>query len=96
MHECGHRTAFRQQAVNDGVAWFCGLLSFYNADFYRRYLYYQWHHRSTNQLGRDPELEGAPTSLPGYLLHLRGPPWWAGKMGATICQKKPKLRCGDR
>ncbi|QEY31569.1 fatty acid desaturase [Synechococcus sp. RSCCF101] len=79
MHECGHRTAFRSQILNDSVAWVCGLLSFYNADFYRRY--HQWHHRFTHQPGRDPELDDVvPTSLAAYLLQLSGLPWWAGKV----------------
>lgn len=33
MHECGHRTAFADRRLNDGVAWLAGLLSFYNATF---------------------------------------------------------------
>ena len=79
MHESGHRTAFEHRAVNDAVAWWAGVLSFYNADFYRRY--HQWHHRYTNQPGLDPELEDAPpTSRSGYLLQLSGLPWWIGKL----------------
>jgi fatty acid desaturase len=79
MHECGHRTAFASRAVNDAVAWWAGVLSFYNADFYRRY--HQWHHRYTNQPGLDPELEDAPpTSRAGYLLQLSGLPWWIAKL----------------
>ena len=41
MHECGHRTAFASRSLNDACAWLAGLLSFYNATFYRRY--HQWH-----------------------------------------------------
>ncbi len=79
MHECGHRTAFASRALNDRVAWWAGVLSFYNADFYRRY--HQWHHRWTHQSGLDPELEDAPpTSLALYLLELSGLPWWLGKL----------------
>lgn len=79
MHECGHRTAFAGKALNDTVAWWAGLLSFYNADYYRRY--HQWHHRFTHQPGLDPELEEAPPStLAGYLLELSGLPWWIGKL----------------
>lgn len=79
MHECGHRTAFASRSLNDAVAWWAGVLSFYNADFYRRY--HQWHHRHTHQPGLDPELEDrAPSSLPAYLLELSGLPWWLGKI----------------
>ena len=66
MHECGHRTAFANRQLNDAIAWWAGLLSFYNADFYRRY--HQWHHRYTHQPGLDPELEQEPpASLGSYL-----------------------------
>jgi fatty acid desaturase len=79
MHEAGHRTAFASRAVNDTVAWWAGVLSFYNADFYRRY--HQWHHRYTHRPGLDPELEDDPPTTRGaYLLKLSGLPWWTGKL----------------
>ncbi|MFM7362228.1 MAG: fatty acid desaturase [Cyanobium sp.] len=79
MHECAHRTAFASRSVSDAVAWWAGVLSFYNADFYRRY--HQWHHRFTHQPGLDPELEDpAPSSLAAYLLELSGGGWWLGKL----------------
>ncbi len=79
MHECGHRTAFASRQLNDTVAWWAGVLSFYNADFYRRY--HQWHHRYTHQVGLDPELEDSPpTTLAAYLLELSAIPWWIGKI----------------
>ena len=79
LHECGHRTVFRSRRLNDGVAWLMGLLSFYNASFYRRY--HQWHHRYTHQPGLDPELEDPiPTSLGGYLREVSGWNWWTGKL----------------
>jgi len=79
MHECAHRTAFLNRQRNDSFAWWFGVLSFYNADFYRRY--HQWHHRHTHQPGLDPELEDAPpTSVASYLLELSGLPWWIGKL----------------
>ncbi len=79
MHECGHRTAFASRQLNDTVAWWAGVLSFYNADFYRRY--HQWHHRYTHLPGLDPELEDSPpATLASYLLELSGIPWWIGKV----------------
>ena len=79
MHECGHRTAFASRSLNDAVAWWAGVLSFYNADFYRRY--HQWHHRYTHQVGLDPELEDAPpTTRAAYWRELSGLGWWAGKL----------------
>ena len=79
MHEAGHRTAFASRALNDAVAWWAGVLSFYNADFYRRY--HQWHHRYTHLVGLDPELEDRPpTTKASYLLELSAIPWWIGKI----------------
>ena len=79
LHECCHRTAFRSKAVNDAVAWLMGLLSFYNATFYRRY--HQWHHRYTHQPGLDPELDDpVPTTWLSYALELSGWTWWTGKL----------------
>lgn len=79
MHECAHRTAFASRSACDAVAWWAGVVSFYNADFYRRY--HQWHHRYTHQPGLDPELEDPPPSGPAaYLLELSGIPWWLGKL----------------
>ncbi|MES1186841.1 MAG: fatty acid desaturase [Myxococcales bacterium] len=79
MHEAVHRTAFKSRALNDWVAWFAGLLSFYNSTFYRPY--HGWHHRYTQLPGRDPELEDAkPTSVLDYFVQLSGVPWWLGKL----------------
>jgi fatty acid desaturase len=78
LHECVHRTAFASPKINDGVAWFAGLLSFYNSTFYRHY--HTWHHRYTQMPGKDPELEdGKPQNWRQYLLELSGIPWWIGK-----------------
>ena len=81
LHECSHRTAFRSRALNDGIAWLLGLLSFYNATAYRRY--HQWHHRYTHQPGLDPELDDpVPTSVVAYLLEISGWHWWSGKLSS--------------
>jgi fatty acid desaturase len=79
LHECSHRTAFENNRLNDGVAWFAGLLSFYNSTFYRRY--HKWHHRYTQIPDKDPELEDPkPQNLPEYLLEISAIPWWRGKL----------------
>jgi fatty acid desaturase len=79
MHEAVHRTAFQSRALNDAVAWFAGLLSFYNSSFYRPY--HGWHHRYTQLPGRDPELDDPkPVGLTSYLRELSGLPWWLGKL----------------
>lgn len=87
MHEAVHRTAFRSQWLNDTVAWFAGLLSFYNSTFYRPY--HGWHHRFTQLPGKDPELEDLkPTNFGSYLLELSGALWWVGKLQTywTLCR----------
>lgn len=79
LHECSHRTAFADNRWNDGVAWFAGLLSFYNSTFYRRY--HKWHHRYTQLPGQDPELsDPKPTHWQAYFWELSGLPWWMGKL----------------
>jgi fatty acid desaturase len=79
VHECVHRTAFASQRLNDVVGWFAGLLSFYNATYYRRY--HKWHHRYTRVPGKDPELtDPTPTNIWQYILELSGFHWWTGKI----------------
>ena len=79
MHETVHRTAFKTPALNDRVAWVAGLLSFYNSTFYRQY--HGWHHRFTNQSGKDPELgDPKPTSVLGYIIEISAVTWWIGKV----------------
>ncbi|MFZ9282612.1 MAG: fatty acid desaturase [Prochlorococcaceae cyanobacterium] len=89
LHECCHRTAFRSKRLNDAVAWLMGLLSFYNATFYRRY--HQWHHRYTHLPGLDPELEDpVPTNALAYAVEISGINWWIGK-----CRGYGRLLWGD-
>lgn len=79
MHEGSHRTAFANNYLNDALAWFAGLLSFYNSTFYRRY--HKWHHRYTQIPGKDPELgDHKPTNFWEYLVEISGLPWWRGKL----------------
>ena len=37
MHECVHRTAFASRGLNLAVGWLAGVLSFYNATYYRHF-----------------------------------------------------------
>ena len=79
VHEATHRTAFKSNQLNDLVAWFAGLLSFYNSTFYRRY--HKWHHRYTQIPDKDPELEDPkPSNLQEYVLEIIGVNWWLGKI----------------
>ncbi len=91
MHEAVHRTAFRSPRLNDGVAWFAGLLSFYNSTFYRPY--HGWHHRFTQLPGKDPELEDKkPVTWLDYLVQMSGIPWWFGKLRTPFPPRARKNR----
>jgi fatty acid desaturase len=79
MHESVHRTAFANNHLNDIVAWFAGLISFYNSDFFRHY--HKWHHLYTRVPNKDPELTDlTPSNWGEYLLILSALPWWFGKI----------------
>jgi fatty acid desaturase len=79
MHECAHRTAFADNWLNDMVAWWAGVLSFYNSTFYR--LYHKWHHRYTQIPEKDPELSDRKPRTPAeYWIEISGGPWWIGKL----------------
>ena len=79
MHECSHRTAFADNALNDAVGWVAGLLSLYNVTFFRRY--HKWHHRFAQDPTKDPELgDPLPQSIGEYLLAISGLTWWWGKL----------------
>lgn len=89
MHESVHRTAFSNKRLNDIVAWFAALLSFYNSTFYR--YYHKWHHRYTQIPDRDPELgDRKPTNWREYWLEISGIPWWIGKIKTYL-----KIARGD-
>ena len=78
LHEASHRTVFTNNRANDALAWFAGLLSFYNSTFYR--LYHKWHHRYTQIPDKDPELsDRKPTNLSEYMIEISGITWWIGK-----------------
>jgi fatty acid desaturase len=79
LHECSHRTAFANNALNDAVCWIAGILSFYNSAFFRRY--HKWHHRYAQDPEKDPELsDPIPQTIGDYLLTISGLPWWWGKL----------------
>ena len=79
LHECSHRTAFGNNALNDAVCWIAGLLSFYNSAFFRRY--HKWHHRYAQDPAKDPELsDPVPQTFKEYVITISGLPWWWGKL----------------
>ncbi|WP_439638156.1 fatty acid desaturase [Spirulina sp.] len=78
VHECSHRSVFTNNRLNDGVGWWAGVLSFYNSTFFRRY--HKWHHRYTQIVGKDPELDDPKPQTQGeYWRHVLGLDWWLGK-----------------
>src|SRR5438045_445711 len=75
MHECVHRTAFASRRANDAVGWIAGILSFYNATYYRHF--HAWHHRYTQDPERDPELIFPKAkNRREYLTELSGLTFW--------------------
>ncbi len=77
LHECIHRTAFRNRWCNVAVAHLCGWLLLLPPTWFRHF--HLNHHRFTNDPARDPELATAkPASRRAYLIHLTGLPiWWS-------------------
>ncbi len=83
VHEAIHRTAFRTRAINDAVAWLCGLALLLPPAFFRAF--HLAHHRHTQDPVRDPELaEPKPRSLGAYFRHLTGFAYWRGQITALL------------
>jgi len=75
LHESVHRTCFRSRVLNDRVADLAGLIVVLPARWYRHF--HMAHHRHTQRPGLDPEApEAKATTLPAYLLHVSGLPYW--------------------
>lgn len=77
LHETIHRTAFKSRALNDGVAFVCGLFLLLPPDYFRAFHFA--HHRWTQDPARDPELDGGgrPATRAAFLLYLSGLPYWS-------------------
>ncbi len=77
LHECIHRTAFRNRLSNEIVATIAGFILLLPARYFRAFHFE--HHRFTNDSDRDPELQ---TAKPNRLLHYiwamggLGTYWW--------------------
>ena len=79
MHECVHRTPFRDAWLNRVVGWITGFIAFTNSDYY--YRYHHWHHRFTQDPDNDPELETPkPRTVVEYVWRISGIPYWYGKL----------------
>ncbi len=82
-HEAIHRTAFRTRALNDAVAFVCGLAILLPPAYFRAF--HLAHHRYTQEPDKDPELaDPRPQSLGGYLWYLSGLPYWRGQIAALL------------
>ena len=80
-HESVHRTAFRSWRLNDLVSWATGVVLLLPSRWFR--LFHAAHHRYTQQVGLDPELDGwKPPSRVGIVLQQSGLLYW--KAMATV------------
>jgi len=83
LHETIHRTAFATRRFNDAVAWLCGMALLLPPGYFRAFHFA--HHRYTQDPARDPELATAKSgSLPRYLWHLSGLPYWADRLSTLL------------
>jgi fatty acid desaturase len=75
-HETMHRTAFASRRANAIVGWLASCPSLLNAQFYSAF--HLAHHRHTQVLGLDPELDTqqVPTDVAAYVRRLLGIPYW--------------------
>jgi fatty acid desaturase len=81
-HECVHRTAFRSRLLNDAVSWAAGVLLLLPSRWFR--LFHAAHHRYTQQVGLDPELDGwKPPTRAGIVLQQTGLLYWKAMFGVT-------------
>jgi fatty acid desaturase len=78
LHECVHRTAFRDRALNETVAFIVGVLLLLPREYFRAFHFA--HHRFTQDPARDPELATAkPDSIGRWLWQVSGLPYWIGQ-----------------
>ncbi len=78
-HEAIHRTAFRSDRLNDGVATLAGFLLILPSAWFRHF--HLAHHRWTHDPARDPELATPKPATPAdYALVLTGLPEWASRL----------------
>lgn len=79
LHECVHRTAFKNRRLNDVVAVIIGLLLFQPARYFRHFHFA--HHRHTQDPAKDPELlRTRPSGRRSYLIHLSAYYYWLAQL----------------
>ena len=83
LHETSHKTPFKSPAINDIVGHICGFILLIPARWFQ--YFHLAHHRHTQVLGKDPELETAkPETWPEYVLHVSGLPVWLGQVRTLL------------
>lgn len=81
MHEATHNTAFASPDMNRWVCFICGLLLFLPPAWFR--YFHLAHHRHTQNLDKDPELQRAkPANWPQFLIYISGIPVWLSTVRA--------------
>lgn len=80
QHECTHSTPFRTPWLNEVIGHVCALLIAQPFLWFR--YFHMAHHRFTNDLDRDPELQGAPKPRTRHELawHLSSVAYWRDKI----------------
>jgi fatty acid desaturase len=90
LHESIHWTAFRTRRLNDVVAWGCGAALVLPPAYFRAFHFA--HHRHTQDPARDPELAAPkPGTLPEYLWHVSGLPYWRERLVTTLCHARGRV-----
>lgn len=83
LHECIHRTAFKNSWLNESVAWICGALLMLPPEYFRQFHFA--HHRFTQDAASDPELAApVPANLTAYLWRVSGLPYWWDRLIVTL------------
>ena len=78
-HEATHKTPFANVALNDWVGRICGLAILLPFEWFR--YFHLGHHRWTNVIGRDPELQTPkPQTRAGWAWHITGLPYWLSQI----------------
>lgn len=80
VHECSHGTAFKTRWLNEGVLWFCGVLTIWPPLYFR--YDHAGHHTYAQSKGNDPEqIFPPPRTLLGYFYVLVGLQLWVRTFG---------------
>ncbi len=83
LHETIHKTAFDSPLLNEVVAWVSGLVLILPPKYFQAF--HMAHHRHTQVVGKDPELDvEKPESWGQYLRNLAGVDYWMGQIKVLV------------